>query len=403
MNFKLTILFLLSSTLLRAGDWPRWLGPDGTGVSTESGWKNNLEEQAWKSKVGVGFSSVSVADGRVYTMGHDGKKSDGKETVYCLDAKTGKMVWTHSYPAPLIDYLHEGGPCSTPTVDGSTVYALSKHGILHAYGAEDGKILWKKEMMKEAGMRRPPEWGFAASPYPLGDLLLIEAGATFALDKKTGATQWKSQTYRSAYGSPTSFTHGKTNLIAVLKTDGLVILDAANGKTLAFEKWETSYRTNATTPIVQEDNIFISTGYKRGCALFKWEKGKLHKIYENRNLSTHMNNAIPVGDFLYGFDGNVHMAGPKDFVCIRFSTGEVQWRSKDAGLMVGSLIVSGDRIIALGQRGELAIAPVDSEKFSPFAREQVIGGRCWTPPVLAHGMLYLRNARGDLVCLDLRK
>ena len=109
-----------------------------------------------------------------------------------------------------------------------------------------------------------------------------------------------------------------------------------------------------------------------------------------------MNNAIPVGDFLYGFDGNVHMAGPKDFVCIRFSTGEVQWRSKDAGLMVGSLIVSGDRIIALGQRGELAIAPVDSEKFSPFAREQVIGGRCWTPPVLAHGMLYLRAGRPRL-------
>ena len=75
----------------------------------------------------------------------------------------------------------------------------------------------------------------------------------------------------------------------------------------------------------------------------------------------------------------------------------------DAGLKVGSLIVAGDRIIALGQRGELAIAPVDPKKFSPLAREQVIGGRCWTPPVLAHGLLYLRNARGDLVCLDLRK
>ncbi|MBT3636766.1 MAG: alcohol dehydrogenase, partial [Opitutae bacterium] len=51
----------------------------------------------------------------------------------------------------------------------------------------------------------------------------------------------------------------------------------------------------------------------------------------------------------------------------------------------------------------LAIATVDSKKFSSLAREQVIGGRCWTPPVLANGLLYLRNARGDLVCLDLRK
>ena len=225
---------------------------------------------------------------------------------------------------------------------------------------------------------------------------------TFA-STKNRATQWKSQTYRAAYGSPTSFSSGKANLIAVLKTDGLVILDALNGQTLAFERWETSYRTNSTTPIVREDKIFISTGYKRGCALFRWENGKLNKIYENRNLSTHMNNAIPVGDFLYSFDGNVHMAGPKDLVCLRFSTGEVQWRFKDAGLMVGSLIVAGERIIALGQIGELAIAPVDPKKFAPLAREQVIGGRCRTPPVLANEMLYLRNSRGDLVCLDLGK
>ena len=401
MKNSLILCFLCSSCLIRAEDWPNWLGPYGTGVSDESGWKNNLEEEIWKTKVGVGFSTVSVAKGRLYTMGHDGRKSGGKETVYCLDAKTGKSIWTHSYPAPLIDYLHEGGPCSTPTVDGSIVYALSKHGILHAYQASDGEILWKKDMLKEAGMRRPPEWGFAASPFPVGDLLLIEAGATFALDKKTGKTKWKSKPYRAAYGSPTSFKSGKSDLIAILKTDGLVILNAANGESLAFEKWETSYRTNSTTPIVQDDKIFISTGYKRGCALFQFKNGKLAKLYENRNLSTHMNNAIPVGDFLYGFDGNVHMAGPKDFVCIRFSTGETQWRSKDAGLMVGSLIVAGDRIIALGQRGELVVAPVDPKKFTPLAREQVIGGRCWTPPVLANGLLYLRNARGDLVCLDL--
>ena len=399
---KILILpLLLVNSMIWAEDWPIWLGPDGTGVSTESGWRNNLEKQAWKAKVGVGFSTVSVVDEHLYTMGHDGRKSGGKETVYCLDTKTGTEVWTHSYPAPLLDYLHEGGPCSTPTVDGGIVYALSKHGFLHAYRAKDGKVAWKKEMMKAAGRRKPPEWGFAASPYLLGNHLIIEAGATYALDKKTGETKWKSQVYRAAYGSPTAFKSGKSDLIAVLKTDGLVILDATSGKTLAFEKWETSYRTNATTPIVQGDKIFISTGYKRGCALFQYKNGKLTKLYENQNLSTHMNNAIPVGDFLYGFDGNVHMAGPKDFVCIRFSTGELQWRQKDGGLMVGSLIVAGDRIIALGQRGEVAIAPVDPKTFSPLTREQVIGGRCWTPPVLANGLLYLRNARGDLVCLEL--
>jgi outer membrane protein assembly factor BamB len=143
-------------------------------------------------------------------------------------------------------------------------------------------------------MKRPPEWGFAASPYILGDQLIIEAGATYSLNKKNGQVIWKSKTYRPAYGTPTIFKPNGKPMIAVLKTDGLVLLDPTNGKTLAFVKWETSYRTNASTPIVQGDKLFISTGYQRGCALFQWKDNSLIKIYENKVLSTHMNHAILV-------------------------------------------------------------------------------------------------------------
>ena len=392
----LALSVFLFTSLTYATDWPHWLGPNGDGTSSESGWKSEMSDPAWKSKVGVGFSAVSVANGKLYTMGHDGKKTGGQETVYCLNAQTGKSIWTHSYPAPLIDYLHEGGPCSTPTVDGTTVYAISKHGLLHAYQVKDGQIIWKKDMMKIAGMKRPPEWGFAASPFVLGDQLIIEAGATYSLNKKTGEIIWKSKTYRPAYGTPIHFQPEGQSIIAALKTDGLVLLDSQNGKTLAFEKWETSYRTNASTPIIQGEKLFISTGYQRGCALFQWKKGKLQKLYENKVLSTHMNHAILVDGFLYGFDGNVHMAGKKDFVCMEFLTGKEKWRISDRGLMGGSLMVAGNRMIVLGQRGELVFAKVNPSQFEELSREQASGGRCWTMPVLANRILYLRNARGDL-------
>ena len=391
----------ISLLQLLAVDWPYWLGPNGDGTSSESQWSKEINGPIWKSKVGVGFSAVSVANGKLYTMGHDGKKADGQETVYCLNAQTGKFIWTHSYPAPLIDYLHEGGPCSTPTVDGSIVYTISKHGLLHAFQAKDGKAIWKKDMMKEAGMKRPPEWGFAGSPYVLGDQLIIEAGATYSLNKKTGEIMWKSKAYRPAYGTPTIFKPNGKPMIAVLKTEGLVLLDPSNGKTLDFVKWETSYRTNASTPIVQGDKLFISTGYQRGCALFQWMEGKLQKLYENKVLSTHMNHAILVDGFLYGFDGNVHMAGKKDFVCMELLSGKEQWRVSDRGLMVGSLMVAGKRMIILGQRGELVFAKVNPTKFEELNRDQAIGGRCWTMPVLSNGLLYLRNSRGDLYSLNL--
>ena len=397
---SLILHFLLCSPLFSA-DWPNWLGPTKDGVSTETNWGNGLDNLQWKEKVGVGFSSVVVANGRLFTMGHDGQKRGGNETVYCLDAKTGKPIWTDSYKAPLVDYLHEGGPCATPTVDGNAVYAISKHGLLNAYQASTGKKVWSKDMMAVSGMRKVPEWGFAGSPYVMGNLLLIEAGATFALNKQTGDIIWKSKDYRPAYGSPISFKSGENTHVAVLKTDGLVILDAPDGKTLAFEKWETNYRTNASTPIIKGDKIFISTGYRRGCALFQWNGKSLRKIYENKILSTHMNHAILVGDYLYGFDGNVHMAGPKDFACIQFSTGKEQWRVTDRGLQVGSLIVAGDRMLMLGQRGECVIAKVNPNRFEVLNREQIIGGKTWTMPVLANGLFYARNAKGDLFCTKL--
>ena len=401
MKAHLLLLPFIFSQAIYSADWPNWLGPTQDGVSTETNWGNDLDNLQWKSRVGVGFSSVVVADGRLFTMGHDGQKRGGNETIYCLDANNENQEWSHSYEATLVDYLHEGGPCSTPTVDGNAVYAISKHGLLHAYQASTGKKVWSKDMMSVSGMRKVPEWGFAGSPYVMGNLLLIEAGATFALNKQTGDIVWKSRDYRPAYGSPISFKSGENNYIAVLKTDGLVILDAKDGKTLAFEKWETSYRTNASTPIIKGDKVFISTGYRRGCALFQWNGKSLSKIYENKNLSTHMNHAILVGDYLYGFDGNVHMAGPKNFACIQFSNGEEQWRVTDRGLQVGSLIVAGDRMLLLGQRGEGVIARVNPKKFEVLNREQIIGGKTWTMPVLANGLFYARNARGDLFCLKL--
>ena len=194
-----------------------------------------------------------------------------------LDSKTGKTIWTDSYPAPMIDYLHEGGPVppqrsmgqwSIPSVNTDICMLMKQKTELNS-----GKRICSHFPVCENHQNGV----FPLSPYVLGNMLLIEAGATFALNKQTGELLWKSENYRPAYGSPISLKIGKSMHVAVLKTDGLVIMDAANGKTLVFEKWETSYRTNASTPIIRGNKIFISTGYRRGCALFQWNGKTLQK------------------------------------------------------------------------------------------------------------------------------
>ncbi|MDF1741040.1 MAG: PQQ-like beta-propeller repeat protein [Verrucomicrobiales bacterium] len=401
MNLRpliLSLSVLLSSPLLQSEDWPRWLGPETNGISGEVLPEQvDLTNRVWTAEIGIGFSSVSVAGGRVYSMGH----RDGEETVSCLSEADGSLLWSDSYEAELMPNLHEGGPGATPTVDGDHVYTMSKDGQLRVYEADSGALVWKKEMPAISGMREIPEWGFTASPLIEGDTVFVEAGATFAFDKKTGEELWRSDDYRPAYGTPQLFEADGRALLAVLKTDGLVILDPANGKTLAFSMWRTSFQTNSTTPLSAGDGrLFISTGYDQGCALFRFSEGKLSKLYENKNMCNHMGNSVLIDGCLYGFDGTAHRGRPVEFTAIDLETGEKKWHFED--LKYGSVIAAGQDLIVLTERGEILIGPATPAGFEARVRHSILSGRCWTPPVLANGVIYARNASGMLVAIRVR-
>jgi len=144
----LGVLFV-SSARLCADDWPNWMGPNKNGIISGNP-PADPGKTNWRSKVGIGFSSVVVVGDRLITMGHDGNKTNGKETVWCLDVKTGEPLWSDSYAAPLLDNLHVGGPAATPLIDGDRVYTLSRDGQLHCYSLDKGKRLWQRSMMEEA-------------------------------------------------------------------------------------------------------------------------------------------------------------------------------------------------------------------------------------------------------------
>src|ERR1043166_6074394 len=175
MGRKLTVLLLLAASPVAADDWPFWRGPARNGVSAEKGWLDRWPAEgprvAWRGEVGTGFSSFSVAKGRVFTMGN----ADNTDAVFCLDAETGKPVWSHKYPCDLSDVNFEGGPCATPTVDDDRVFTLSRSGDVFCFDAAGGKIVWSKNIQKET--RVPiPQWGFGGSPLALGDLLILNLG-----------------------------------------------------------------------------------------------------------------------------------------------------------------------------------------------------------------------------------
>ena len=99
-----------AAALAQGEDWPNWRGPNHDGISAETGWIPKWPakgpKQPWKAAVGVGFSSVAVSQGRVYTMGNQ----RDTDTVFCFDADTGKTLWKKSYSCPAAANYYEGGP-----------------------------------------------------------------------------------------------------------------------------------------------------------------------------------------------------------------------------------------------------------------------------------------------------
>jgi outer membrane protein assembly factor BamB len=389
-----------AGTAAAATVWPNWMGPNHDGISTETGWSTDWPDDGlpvkWTKELGTGFSSFSVADGLTYSMGH----TDGKETVWCLNAETGDEVWSHSYPARLNPNLYEGGPGSTPTVHGDLVFTLSVDGRLIGFQRKSGDIVWEVDLQEslDVGMH---EWGFNASPFILGDQLLLECGRVVSFNWKTGEKIWQSPRHRAGYGSVRPFEFNGETLLASLDCEGLRISRADDGTEVALAQWPSPFGTNSTTPIVVKDHIFVSTGYHVGSGLFQLTPDGLKQKYAHRQMRNHFNNSILFEGHLYGFDGNSNLGRVVRLTCMDFETGEVQW--KEAGLGCGSLMIANGHLLILSDRGDLALAKASPQGFREVSRSRFLEGRCWTAPVLVNGRIYGRNADGKAVCVELPK
>ena len=380
----------------QAADWPNYRGPGYNGITTETGWKSNWGDAGpkvlWKKSVGIGFSSITVADGQVYAMGNTGKTGN-TDIVYCFDATTGRDKWTHSYPCPLEPKYYEGGTLSTPTVDGDRVYTLSKMGSLFCLNAADGKVVWQKELNKAMG-NELPTWHFSSSALIVDDMLVLNIGdAGLALNKHTGEQIWMNGKGICGYATPVPFEMNGQSGLAIFGKNSIIAVSPVNGKKLWEFPWVTKHDVNAADPIIFGNYVFITSGYNRGCALLEIKDGKVTKVWESRVMRTQINCCVLYDGFLYGFDEST-------FKCIAPMDGTEKWSERSLGK--GSLLMSADgRMIIMSDKGELVIAQANEQQFKSLARVQILPKkRCWTTPVLANGKIYARNAFGDMVCVD---
>lgn len=393
-TFLLLVAVVWVGVQLKAGDWPNWRGPNHNGISTETGWSSDWPAAGpkvlWRADVGTGFSSFAVIGDRVFTMGNE----DDEDSVVCLNVDTGEEMWRHTYAEPKAPNLYEGGPNSTPTADDGRVYTLSRQGKLFCLDAQNGEVKWSKDLVGEHGVEIPKQhWGLSGSPLVQGRLLIVNAGrAGMAFEKDSGKLVWETGSDPAAYATPVPFERDGSRGILVFAAKALVALDLT-GRELWQYPWKTDWDINAADPILSGDQVFITSGYNHGATLLRINGGSPTSVWENKNMRSQLSGGVLWKDHVYGIDDN-------QLRCIQLDTGAVRWTERSIGK--GTVTMADGKLIVLSEKGELLVAEASPTAFRPTARAQVLGGKCWTVPVLANGRIFARNAAGTVVCLDVR-
>lgn len=401
-------------------DWPQWRGPDRTGVSTETGlldrWPAEGPPLAWKVEgVGAGYSSVAVADGKIYTLGTFAKEdgSGAAEHLVALDASNGKRIWA----TPIGDADHSNG---TPTVDGDRVYCVGLNGDLACLKTDSGEIVWKKNFGQDFGGQMMSGWGYSESPLVDGDRLICTPGAKdamlAALDKMTGEVIWKSPLPDdigdrggdgAGYSSIVVSEGAKVRQFVQLVGRGVIGVAASDGKPLWSYNKIANGTANIPTPIVKGDYVFCSSGYNTGAALLKLKKNGSGVEVEEKyflppdEMQNHHGGMILVGNHIYC--GNGHNEGYP--LCIEMLTHKVAWRpGRGPGAESAAIACADGKLYFRYQDGVIALIEANPKKYVVKGKFSIGAerGPSWPQPVVADGKLLLRD-QDVLFCYDVKR
>lgn len=430
----------------RGDDWPRFLGLQANGISTEKGlldkWPPGGPPLVWEKPVGTGYSAPSIRGNRLVV--HHRVKD--QEIVECLDAATGKPIWRYGYPSRFIDpYGYNNGPRCSPLLTEDRCYTFGAEGKLLCVELDSGKLIWQRDTDKDWEIPAA-FFGVGSTPILEGDVLVVMVGGQpnsgmVGFDAQTGKTLWESvgeknwhgikmtawrgePLYRwdrtekqASYATPVAATIGGKRHILCLMRQGLVSIDPKNGG-VNFSFWFRSQlndSVNAMNPIVVDDLILISGAYYRvGSVLLKVKPdGRgVDEVWRSTVLEIHWTTPIYHEGFLYAFSGRNEPDAR--FRCVELKTGKLMWDRQESWPSHstptpsvygrGSAIMADGKLIVLGEGGLLGMFKANPKAPEEIGRFQVpqLHYPCWPAPILAHKKLYLRS-EDRLICYNLAK
>lgn len=404
-NILSVILVIIFSGVIKpilSDDWPQWRGTKHDGKSNETGllkqWPEAGPDLAWKAKgVGIGYSSISIANGMIYTLGD---LDDGSYTI-ALNELNGDVVWKTKIGEA---GGHKGypGPRSTPTVNNGQVFVLNQYSDLVCLDAKTGKKVWAVNLAKDFNAKMMSGWKYSESPLVDGDQVICtpggKEGTLIALHRKDGKLKWRTKDWTDPAGYSSVIVetiHGKRQYVQ-LTGKSVVGIDPSNGKIL-WKADRAGKTAVVTTPVVKDDIVFVTSAYGIGCNAFRIGKdGSTKQLYANTDIANHHGGVILHKGHIYGSSG-------RSFSSLNIETGKLNFKGKSVGK--GATVFADGYLYLRSETGPVAIieaTPKGFNEVSRFSQPERSKKKAWAHPVVANGKLYLRD-QDILLCYNIKK
>jgi len=405
-------------------DWPDWRGVNRNGVWNETGiiekFNSEVIDIKWSVEIGSGYSGPTVSKGKVYLTDLKTEPSQ-TEGALCFNEKTGEKIWEFRYDCPYEGVGYPAGPRASVVINNGKAYSLGTMGDLFCFDAENGKVLWQKDLNKEYEINMPT-WGIASTPLIVNEKIIVhvsgsENSGIVAFNKNSGEEIWRNLDDRAGYSAPILIKKTDKSVIVNWTEHSLSGLNPETGRIYWRFPWKTGSGMSIATPVLYNDHIFVSAFYS-GSLLIKLgnDYTTAEKVWQRSGESERktdalhcvMNTPVIIDDFIYGVDSYGELR------CLEFATGNRIWedqtavkRNRWANI---HFVQNKDKIWMFNEQGELIISKLSNEGFDEISRAKLIEpskkqhprGVVWTHPTFANKHVFVRNDN-KLVCADLSK
>ncbi|HEV3204345.1 MAG TPA: PQQ-binding-like beta-propeller repeat protein [Gemmataceae bacterium] len=400
--------FLIDEPVFGA-DWPRFRGPNGTGIALDKGipvqWSETNGILCKTPIPGTGHSSPIIWGERIFLQS---SAADGSERrLFCLDATDGKVLWSEAMPAKRAHINRSNSMASsTPATDGKRVYTMFWDGQEIFLSAFDftGKMLWKQSLGGFISQHGP-----GTSPMVVGDKVFVAndqdgSSELFALDANTGSVIWKvpRKAYRACYSTPFVLEKpGQKPELIVGSTAGITSYQPDTGEVNWSWTWKfdnAPLRTVAS-PIFSQGLIFASSGDGSGDrhtvvikADGKGDVSSTNLVWENKKKL-----AFPYVPSFLAWGDHLYFVNDKGFAkCVKANTGEIVWDERLGENISASPILINGNIYAASERGTVYVFPA-APQYSLLAKNSM-GEDVMATPSVANNRLYIRG-KNHLFCI----